>query len=500
MNRRQFGLASIGALTTSLAGCGQLDAVLGGNTSDGGENWGAYRGDVARTGRIAAEEGPGESLSVAWQLRYEDIAEEVEDIDLSNGLVMGTHSTWPLLADDLLIWGVQFQSRNNERPGETYMTHRRLVATDTSGAIKWSRELPVLANGNAVPYFGHRIDDGQIYQPTVPADYRRDATDAEGETAPRDSLGVTVLDPETGETERELDLGLSSAGNMIVDDGRIFVEISVDDTDERGLYAFDAESGAEKWAVDTMVETTAPFGSLAGDTIIYARETEEDEPTDLLARNIDDGDLAWDTPLDISGPHLEPVSDPLGFTLPTIAEDIYTAGSRQGSGGWMSPLVALDTEDGAERSRYRPPGIEGENHPYLELSDVTEQNVDELPPASGVYGMPLPMDDLVVATGYGAFGGNDDPETFHCFAIEDGSLAWSVEIGETIGIPVAAGDVIYDTSTPGVKAISTEGDVLDSVNYAEHNVSISWSATPNPPAIGNGLLYVPVGDGIIAIE
>jgi len=500
MNRREFGLASLGAVTTSLAGCGQLDAVLGSNTGDGSENWGAYRGDVARTGRVAAEAGPGESLSVAWHLTYDDVAEAVDGVDPSNGLMIQRQSTWPLLAGDLLIWGVQFQHRNDDTAPGTYVTRRRLVAADTSGSITWSHELPVLSDYDVVPKFGHRIDDGRIYQPTVPAAYLRTDNEREAESARRDSLGVTVLDPETGNIEREVDLGLSRAGNMIVKDGTIYVEIVLDDTGERGLYAFDAESGAEEWSVSGTTTLTEPFASIFADTLCYIRWDDDDAVPVLVARRTDDGDVLWQTPIEWSSPYVE---DHPGFSAPTIDDSVYTAGSTLGaSSGMMTPLVAFTTDDGTERRRYRPPGVDGDKHPLLDENrpGTTEKDPSELPPASGVYGMALPMDEYVVATGYGAIDGNADPEVGHCFAIEDDSIVWSVETELPTSL-VAAGTVVYLTTPRGVTAVSKDGTVTDSVDYAEHDLQPSLEIMPSDPsAIGNGLLYVPTYDGIVALE
>ncbi|WP_008528398.1 outer membrane protein assembly factor BamB family protein [Halorhabdus tiamatea] len=496
MNRRELVLASAGALTTSLAGCGQLDGVLGGDSVDGPmvDNWGTFRGDVARTGRIAAEDGPGESVSVAWQVTIEDVVDAFEDDSSWDEAILQSDHTQPIVADDYLILMVQYQQLRDQDVGS-----RQLLAIDPSGSIEWTREFPRVAVLDGLRFLMPKLDDGLLYLPNPPEDYLSNEGDEDGDSnGTRKTLGVTVLDPETGDLERELDLGSPSTGSLLVEDGTIFA--ATFDPDHSGVSAFDAESGAEQWSVDTYpYHDSSVFGSLFADTIVYGRRTGDEVPTVLVARNIEDGSLRWETTLDFSDPYFEFAEAPLDFVPVTIVDDIYTTGSGFYSGR-PTPLVALDTDEGTEQYRYRPPGIEGENNPLAESSEMSGQDIDELPPASGVYGMPLPMDDLVVATGYGAIDGNDDPDVRYCLGIEDESLAWSLEIeANDLGSPVAAGDVIYLSTETGVKAISTGGERLDSIEYEDHE-SVTGSGGTSVPAIGNGLLYVPTETGIAAIE
>jgi len=495
MKRRELVLASLGAVTASLSGCSQLEGVLGGDSVDGPvvDNWGTFRGDVARTGRVAAEDGPGESLSVAWQVTAEDVVDRFEDDSSWDEAILQSDHTRPIVADDYLILMMQVQQARDHEVGS-----RQLLAIDPSGSIEWSREFPRVEVLDGLRFLMPKFDDGLLYLPNPPEDYLSSDGDGSGDSnGTRETLGVTVLDPETGDLERELDLGVPSTGSLLVEDGTVFA--ATFHPDHSGVYAFDAESGAEQWSVDTYPYHDSPvFGSLFADTIVYGRRTGDEAPTVLVARNVEDGSIRWETTLDFSDPYLEFAEDPLDFLPVTIVDDIYTTGS--GFYGRPTPLVALDTDEGTEQYRYRPPGIEGENNPLSESFEVSERDVDELPPASGVNGMPLPMDDLVVATGYGAIDGNDDPDVRYCFGIEDESLAWSLEIEATyLGSPVAAGDVIYLPTEAGVNAISADGEHLDTIEYADHE-NVTASVGTSMTAIGNGLLYVPVEAGIAAIE
>jgi len=489
MKRRELVLASGGALTASLSGCSQLEGVLGGDSADGpvADTWGAYRGDGARTGRIAAEAGPGESLSVAWQLTIEDLVDEFESGVATDGIGFSvTSRTWsygPALTADHVLWTTRYtwEVDGNERD------RHRIIGLEPSGSIVWSHELPITADDRV--YSGPTLDGGLLYQRTnfeqTPGSKAAGSTgDAEGTTG---SVGVTVFDPATGDVERELDLGLPTSAMLVVDDGTVFATATSDGT--RYIYAFDAASGSEQWSVEATPTPylDRPFCARTGERIVYA--SYEAESTALVARRVEDGSVSWRTPID-----QENSSRQLILASPTVVGDIYTAGyedlllDRSGA-----PLVSVSVDDGTIGTQYKPPDIEDPDNPRFDSWD--ENDIEERAGYSGLYGMPLPLDDLVVATGYGAVGNYETWDAPMCMGIKDGSVAWSVDTGFGLA-PVAAGDVIYLNAMSGVWAISTDGEPLDSIDGVEFG---SLSGV-HPPAIGHGRLYVPTASGLAAIE
>jgi len=490
MNRREFTLASLGVVTTSLAGCSQLDGVLGNDSVEGQvvDNWGAYRGDAARTGRVAAEEGPGESLSVAWQLTIEDLVDEFESGVATDGIEFSaTSRMWsfgPVLTAAHIIWTTRYtwEAEGNEQ--DRY----RIIGLEPSGSIVWSHELPIPADDRV--YAGPTLDDGVLYQrtnfeQTLGSEAGTGPTDdAEGTTG---SVGVTVFDPASGDVERELDLSLPTSAMLVVDDGTIFATATSDGS--RYISAFDATSGSERWSVEATPTPyiDRPFCARTDETIVYA--SYRTDSTALVARSVEDGSVSWRTPIE------QPDSArQLILASPTVVGDVYTAGYYDMyQGGAGAPLVSVSTDDGTIQSQYKPPAIEDPDNPRFDSWDA--EYIEERAGYSGLYGMPLPLDDLVVATGYGAVGNYETWEGPMCMGIKDGSVAWTADTGFAM-TPVAAGDVIYLNATNGVWALSTDGDVLDSIEGAE--LGSPWGL--HPPAIGHGRLYVPTASGLAAIE
>lgn len=474
MKRRGFGRATVGILIASLAGCSD-SGKRGTSTPTRVETWGSFRGDDRRTGRVSAETGPGESVDIAWKLRGQDVLDYADPDGLSaDSVVMSSRSSWPIVAEDLVIWKVTPTWLDEERRRQ--VAHY-LVGTDASGSIEWVQKL---TGDEGRLRFGPEFDGGVVYQPTM--------TD--------NGIGVAVIDPETGNRERTLDLGLPTATSLLVADGSIFAGAFGAD-DRRGLYAYDVDSGAEQWSVSaTPYPQMIPFGALLDDTLLYFARGES--ATELVARDTSDGSVTWRTPFELA--NQSRLELPIYPAPPTVADEIYAAGSvNKLQYRDSSPLVSFDATDGTERFQYEPPGLDGTENPVLDwLAELNDEvpDADDLPPFSALYGLPLLVDDLVVATGYGATEDSDAIQ--HCYAIDrDGSLAWSIE-SDLAFAPVAAGDVIYLASWSEVTAVSSDGQKLDSVALGNDDGSSVRALFS--PAIGHGRLYVPTDDGIVAIK
>ena len=505
MNRRELLLASTSALAVSTAGCSELEEIFDDGATDPGQTdtdgtdadsddtdgtdsdptdpgWTTFRGDVSRTGRAQADAGPGESLSIAWELTGRDLVADVEDGDPEAfPSPITNHVSWPVLMDDLVLWTTVYEWSDD---GDRERTIRLLAADAATGAIEWTDEL----GGDVLPdvprWFAPEIDDGQVYVPNFLGG----------------DLGLAVYNPETGTRAQELPLSLPALSTeFLVHDGTIYVVTTTDD--EATMYAFDTDDGTEQWSVETATQPpNRIFASIAGDTLVYFARG---DPPAFVAREIDGGDELWREPLDL--PEGISTGRPAGLAPPVTGESgIFAAGGIDTMiRAEAAPLVSVDRDDGAEQFRYGPPGIPSEDSPRAAANpDLSPAEIEELPPFSAIYGLPVAVDDLIVATGYGDVDGSDGYE--HCFAVDqDGSLAWAVESGITY-TPVVAGDTIYLASTAGVEAISTDGEHRETLELeAEAESADRERMQPmfeQPPALGDGRLYVAASSGLVAIE
>lgn len=491
MDRRDVLNLGIATLSWSLAGCNEIDNILGGDGSGGPSGrtgWSTYRGDAARTGVRPADAGPGDSLSVAWELSVEDVVQEIEDVDPdAESTVSSPFKSWPVLTDDFVVW-VHHYLRYALESDDEQKSLRVLAVEPDDGSIAWSDPLTG-ADGDGPPSvygWAPEVDDGRLYVPH------------NGE----DGLGMLVYDPATGERETRLDLGLPAlSGQPVVTDGTIYVPSQESGGDGR-LYAFDASDGSERWSAETTPQQPSVPSLTVADGAVWT--SARGQARGFVARDVSDGSVRRRHRVD-DLPTSPATQRPVRLAPPTIADgSAYAAGDVESLlHRAMSPVVSFDTAGGS-RWRYQPKGIEGPNSPIDQIialnPDISEEEREKLAeligPFSSLYGYPAVSDGLVFTTGYGAIGEVTDENVVNLFAIDDstGSPSWSVEIETVTAAPVVAGDVVYVVTSNGIEAISTDGEHLDSVSRDDEP-----TATESP-ALGFGRLFVPTMRGLVAYE
>ncbi|MFC7238026.1 PQQ-binding-like beta-propeller repeat protein [Saliphagus sp. GCM10025317] len=446
------------------------------------DGWSTFRGDAARTGVRPGEAGPGDSVSVSWELTTAALVADLEGIDAPSetSAPRSIATSSPILTVEHVVWTVayDFDPETGDREG----TIRLLAATRGGGEIAWSQEA---GKEDEVSYFRHApaIDGSALYVPFS----------SEGD------IGIAVFDPMTGEQWDRFEFGLSpTAGHPLVVDGTIYVR---DGGDRRGkLRAFDAETGRSLWSVECAHPDAARPGLTATEgTIQYFSRANPDE-CEYVARARSDGAERWRAPIDLPASRVLRPGSPTVLSSPTVV-----GGSAYASGTLdamlqrdTAPLVSFDPETGEERWQYEPSGLESDDDPTVG-PNTPQKVIDQLPPFAAIYGYPVIVDGLAVVTGYGdpADGSNENgSETgSYVFAVDtdDGSLAWTLAIDAPSFSPVAAGNVVYVSTDEGVVAVSTSGERLDSA-------SIGLPVVGQSPAIGGGTLFVPTIEGLVALE
>lgn len=478
MKRREFTAAGAGMLTAALAGCSQLQEAIGQSpASDTHEGWTTFRGDHARTGYRPSADGPGESLSLDWEVTALELVEEVEGGDPDGYPILTKDLTSPVLVDGIIAWTMVYEWG---RPRDRTVSFRAVAVDPETGEMQWSRELLDEEDAVAEAWFRLEVNDGELYAPTLFAD----------------EIGVTVFDPSTGDILRELDLGLSWwATELSVFEGTIIAAVS----DDEKLFAFDAETGDSLWDAEVVTHPGMTFATIVDETLLYFDHGDDS----LVARDVSDGTERFRESLEL--PEQFSANRPSTLAPPVVSDgSAYVAGDadvmfRRD----IAPLVAVDADDGTERFRYDPPGIEGPNNPLNEINPGLDAPSEELPPFSTAYGLPVPVDELVVVTGFGDFSGTEEVDG-HCFAVDDdGELAWALDSGIAYA-PVATDEVVYLVSTEGVQAISAGGERLDTfVTQEETTASERVRMIPRielSPALGEKRLFVPAYSGIIALS
>jgi len=490
--RRLLHLGSAAAITM-IAGCtggsdgdGADDLTLNGDddddeqATDGSEEadssdtvdseWGTFRGDTARTGRVPEGGGPGASLSTAWELTRADLLEELEGIDTEtlSMPIMTNAWSWPVLAGERVCWTVGLQWTDPETDDRT--NDLWVVAADVAtGELEWAVRLEETADRVQDAWFAPEVSGGRLYVPVLAAD----------------GVAIAVYDPADGTELGRLDLGRSSVmSHPTVVDGVVYV---ADDADDGTLYAIDADDGAERWSVSTAMRPASwNTVSVDDETLWYAAD-------DLVARDVTDGTERHRVTLDT--PDSLVTDRPTRLAPPTIAEDgIYAAGNLETVMNRDIPsIAAVDADEGTERWQYVPPGIDGEDNYFLPPDpDLSPEEIEALPPLSAVYGYPIAADGRVLATAIGDFDASEDGHALIALD-ESGALEWAVELESVAYAPVAAGQVVYVPTSGGVEAISMTGEHLETV-------SIDQVRLEYPPALGGGRLFVPAMDRLVALE
>ncbi|MCU4974486.1 PQQ-like beta-propeller repeat protein [Halobacteria archaeon AArc-m2/3/4] len=498
--RRQYVAAVTTATLASTGGClDRLDAGLSGETEDRDPEgdtdepgWTTYRGDAAKSGTRPARSGPGTSLSVAWELEVSDLLEELEgleadeyalekpldDSDAFTRTRIGTSSV--VLTGSVVVWTIGYSWVDTNTETETEKYQLRVIAADReTGTIEWSYELETPEESLMYDWFAPEVGERGVYVPHE--------TD--------DGIELVVYDPDTGEVAEDVSLELPhEIGQPLVADGTVYVVEN--EADGATLHAFDAADSTSEWAVEHPtggdVGRGIPDVTVRDGTVwsFDSGSTSESEPA-FVARDAADGSVRFREPLELPEPTVTGI-DAVHLSTPTVAgESGYAAGDIE---SYVlrdrAPLVSFDPTDGSERWQYEPPAV-----------DFADRTV------AAIYGLPIVVDGLVLATGLGdpdsADGTNEDRgdreyeyEDHYLFAIDeaDGTVEWSMNIPSPVYAPIAAGDVVYLSFPNTVYAISTSGEHLDRLGKA------GLRPGDYPPAIGGGRLFTATRDSIVAIE
>lgn len=464
-----------GTVTATLAGCSALEDVLGGGP--GSDGWSTFRGDPARSGVRPAEAGPGESLSVAWEVTATDLIDEFHDVENLENLTATSEPSWPVVVDGVVVWTVVYRAIPTGGGADSIDPTVRLVAVDPEdGSVAWSVEPPV-PDPAPSNWFAPEVDDGRLYLPA----------------SVNEALGLAVYDPATGEEQDRLDLGLPIlSGQPVVADGTVYVRES--DRESATLRAFDASDGTEQWAVGASPPESGWPGLSVADGAVWTFDSRDGRA--FVGRETADGGVRVRTPLPDLPTSLV-ANRPVELAPPTVVDgSIYAAGGLQGLVQRdLTPLVAADA-GGGERWRQFPPGAEG----VLEtvVPNVGPETRERLREQLGLedgygtlYGHPVVVDGLVCAAGVGDAG--DESSGLFAFDAAEGTLEWAAPLPSPTFAPVAAGDVLYATTTEGVTAVSGDGDLLDTLSLADPLVEYS-------PALGAGRLFVTTLRGVVAVE
>ena len=485
MNRRETLALGAGALSLSVAGCTDAIDSVNPMSSSSTAGWTGYRGDPANTGVRDADAGPGDSLSMEWEVTHEDILYErheieAEELDLP---VMSETTSWPVLAEEVVVWtqGYTWQGESGSER-ETVV-----VAADVEeGSIVWVESFVEEPPDN---WFAPMVSDGSILLPNL----------IDG------NLGLTVHDPGDGSEQDRHDWGLSLRANQpTVAEGTVFVEEG--EPQDARLYAFDASDGTSLWDVSTVAPRPyLPELAVADDAVLSF----DGEDGAMVARDVDSGEERWRARVEL--PTTFATGQP-GVLGPATVSDhgIYAGGSlEQLFQRDLGTVAAFDPDDGDTQFTHLPPGTEEEG-PWETLlgPDASEAEIEAVQERvfdgegfASVNCQPLVVDDQVLAVGWGEVG--DASGTILYGMDPDAEEAvWGVEVGSTSYAPVAAGDVVYVLTGDSVEAVSTDGEHLDSLvleseafSVDEHTPSVELS-----PALGQGTLFVPTMHGIVAVS
>lgn len=489
-------------LNTSLASAGLLTAGCLGTVPEPGDDgttdddsiddppdidWATIRGDPAMTGRRAAAHGPGDSLSLAWDLPVLSVVDEIESLtfdatdqrNFSQAEEINTaRNSSPVLTDAHVVWTVAYvladedEANNDEGTSQSSARYRvRVVAADpSSGEIAWDHPVDWVTDRVGRSFPSPVVGPSGVY--------------ALGTTT--DGLILDVLDPVSGNRtdQFELDMAPDPFQPVIADEILYFVTRT---DDGRVLHAVDATNGEHRWSVahPSLEPPTWPNVTVAADRAWYFERA--DEASALVGMDLADGSVQVRIPVDL----------PEGITLnggrthlasPVIVDGFaYLAGSFDvGLQRDRAPLVAIDFEAETVEWTATPP------------ETVIDGHGEEV---GAMYGMPLVLDDVIVATGVGAPENSPDSRGY-LFGVDrrSGELDWAVpDVLDPLAAPVAAGDTIYlPTSSTGeeyaISAISATGEVLETLSTPIQ------SPVSGPPAMGGGRSFYASMLGMIAIE
>lgn len=447
--------------------------------------WTSHRGDPANTGVRPAEAGPGRSLSIAWEVTHEDLLIEQRDIDaeeLDFQLIPG-ETTWPVLVDETVLWtqGYDWIADGDDESGSETV----LVAADaTDGSIVWTVPLgeePLQA------WFAPIVHGGSVLLPNL----------VDG------SLGMTVHAVDDGSELERYDWGLSTlATQPVAADGTVI--IGVEEDGGVRLRAFDADDGTPLWDVPGDSRSNRLPQLAVRNDAVYSFARQEGA---LVARAVESGEERWTAPVELPTSLVTERPSQLG-PVTASTHGLFAGGSiEQFANRDVGTITAFDGEEGITRFTHNPPGTDA-GDPLESLPDVSEAELERIREEyldgagfSSANCQPLVVDERVIGVGWGEVG-NASGTIVYAIHSDTEETIWGVEIASDSFAPVAAGDVVYVTTTAGIEAVSTDGERLDSVVLESdaETVSEHTPRTEFSPALGHGRLFVPTTQGIVAIE
>lgn len=452
--------------------------------------WRTFRGDDARTGRVAGKEGPGESLDVAWTAEYRPVIEDIEDTTIGEWgdedirhVGGNVRSSTPVIADGIAMLWVEYELLPYANDAEQRHNAGILAFEGATGDLAWRRMFSSVAGRSWEPQ--PVMADGRVFLTT--------STD-DGTNLGRE---LVELNPDDGSVERRTTYDQPQAYVGPYVEGAMYSITTP--TDGSAVSRVDSTDGSVTWSeeVDGYPRWRYPL-TLSDDTL-YRFDYDSDGKRDIVAHDVSDGSERWRKHVDL--PEDIVTLEPETLTPPVISDGRgYCAGGirnwAQDSGG---ELVSFDAGDGSDRWRFRPEPVPPLHAFGPGAGEETQEQAEELPGHSFVAGYPLLVDGTVVVGGIGEPASGDPEHDYnrHLFGVSDsdGSLEWSVP-GVRSFAPVAAGDVIYAPSSDGeLLAIGSNGEVHDSVTIDSYTPRDSRT-----PAIADGRVYLPGQSALVALE
>lgn len=450
--------------------------------------WRTFRATPARTGHVSAEQGPGESLDVAWETDFWQLLEELEDTSVGyeddDRHFVGPSSpvSSPVLDDGRVIFSFPYQLIPHG-DGEDIRKVCLIALESTTGEIEWSQLFPTTLTVRRT--YAPSIVDGLVFQLTPVPDSS-------------ETLEMTLVDSADGSIQREFGIGDQVYHSPVVEDGIVYTRPTADGSAE--LSHRDREDGSTEWSLSIQDSTGTsgfpyhPLTKREGTVYYFSRHGDQRE---LVAVGSDGTEL-WRQNYDLDQDPILRTEEPLAPPVVTDDRGFTAGGFRLWSQGSAGELLAFDPDSGEENWRFRPDGVTPH---HIVGPNAPEATLEAMDPHGGVYGFPLVLDDTVIVSGIGkpAAESSADPNDRYLYGVSesDGSLEWSAP-GAKAFAPVAAGNVVYartaESRNSDLIAVSTDGDELDSTTlpYAP--------GTDRSLAIGSERLFVTGVEGIIALE
>lgn len=469
VSRRTFLATAAAASTVSVAGCTDL---FGSDSFA----WDGSNGDIANTRSVGSGHGPGEDLEVAWELTAEDIATHLEvDEDDVGEFIGTTYRTWMCVDDDLVVEFHRLQWLDVDNGGVDRIG--TLVAYDaTDGTVEWVRDL--------------KESEERIRGPWL----------VNGDIAVNYDGSLSLFDPADGdlvdevETQSVFDWPIATGDGLLVAPGEDTITVS------------DLESGDELWSEDVSRGDYHRTAVVDG-TIVFPDRA--DRP--YTALDAQTGEEVWTADVELP---TSLVTERRQSHEPAVADDdrvLLAAGPEAAVQNDLGALIELDPDTGDTLARFRPEALDLSTVPEDEWTvphlshDQLLRRLDTLDEElASVTGLPLVLDDVVVARGYGIVDGVQGTNLVFAVDMDTEDAVWAIDLPATPTRLAAAGDTIYAAGGDSVWAISSDGEELDALEVtADDAVSADTLALQNyenQPVLTRDGMLVPTGKGVVGLE